>query len=214
MKRWLAKLVVFLVLGAVVNVAVAWGCAAFATIRGQAVHQPGADDWMTAGDGSRLAQKRVFIQWLGVGADGLTVYASSITFTSDGLVQNWVSADFTGRAGLPIRCLRGRYVQRARDSAPGFAGAWPLSRFSSPTYAQRAVAPPWQRTGLAFLPLRPIWPGFAANTIFYAAVLWMLTLGPSTARRMIRRKRGLCINCGYDLRHADHDACPECGAEV
>ncbi|MEE9129392.1 MAG: hypothetical protein V3T84_05190 [Phycisphaerales bacterium] len=61
------------------------------------------------------------------------------------------------------------------------------------------------------LPLRPIWLGFAINTVFYAAILWLLTLGPFTARRHIRRKRGLCLKCGYDLRGAEHEACPECG---
>ncbi len=62
------------------------------------------------------------------------------------------------------------------------------------------------------LPLRPIWPGFAINSVFYAAILWLLTLGPFTARRFIRRRRGLCIKCGYDLRGAEHEVCPECGA--
>ncbi len=61
-------------------------------------------------------------------------------------------------------------------------------------------------------PFLPTWPDFAINTAFYAAILWLLTLGPFTARRMIRRKRGHCINCGYDLRGAEHKACPECGA--
>ena len=38
-----------------------------------------------------------------------------------------------------------------------------------------------------------------------------------TAYRMIfalaaiRRKRGHCIKCGYDLNHAPHKGCPECG---
>ena len=31
------------------------------------------------------------------------------------------------------------------------------------------------------------------------------------ARRLIRRKRGLCIKCGYDLRGTEHEVCPECG---
>ncbi len=63
------------------------------------------------------------------------------------------------------------------------------------------------------LPLRPIWPGFTVNTIFYAAILWLLTLGPFTARRIIRRKRGRCIKCGYDLRGTSGGGggCPECG---
>ncbi len=60
------------------------------------------------------------------------------------------------------------------------------------------------------LPLRPIWPGFAVNTIFYAALLW-LPFAPFTLRRLIRRRRGLCPACGYDLRHAEHEGCPECG---
>jgi len=27
-----------------------------------------------------------------------------------------------------------------------------------------------------------------------------------------RRRPGLCIKCGYDLRGADHKVCPECGS--
>ncbi len=60
---------------------------------------------------------------------------------------------------------------------------------------------------------RLLWPGFAINTLFYAAILWLLILGPFTARRMIRRKRGQCSKCGYDLRGAEHEVCPECGAD-
>ena len=75
----------------------------------------------------------------------------------------------------------------------------------------REVSILWQ---VRFLPLHPIWPGFAINTVFYAALLWIVTLGPGTARWIIRRKQRRCINCGYDLRHADHNACPECGTPI
>ncbi len=61
------------------------------------------------------------------------------------------------------------------------------------------------------LPLRPIRPGFAVNTLFYAALLWLVIPGPFALRRLIRRRRGLCPACGYDLRHGEHEACPECG---
>ncbi len=64
------------------------------------------------------------------------------------------------------------------------------------------------------LPLAIIVPGFTVNTVFYAAILWLDIPGPFALRRVIRRKRGLCIKCGYDLRHAEHRACPECGVEV
>ena len=64
------------------------------------------------------------------------------------------------------------------------------------------------------LPLRPLWPGFAINTTFYAVLLWALWRSPFVVRRVIRRKHGRCINCGYDLRGAEHELCPECGCEV
>jgi hypothetical protein len=64
-------------------------------------------------------------------------------------------------------------------------------------------------------PLRPIWPGFAINTVLYAAILYMLLAAPFALRRWRRIKRGLCPKCGYDLRGrgnaADAATCPECG---
>jgi hypothetical protein len=64
------------------------------------------------------------------------------------------------------------------------------------------------------LPLRPIWPGFAINTIFYAAVLWVLFAVPVKVRRWRRIKRGLCAACGYSLHQSLSDKCPECGAAI
>ena len=64
-----------------------------------------------------------------------------------------------------------------------------------------------------YLPVGPIWSGFVLNTLFYAMFLWLLVPGPFVLRRYIRRKRGLCVKCGYDLRGAEHEACPECGQE-
>ncbi len=64
------------------------------------------------------------------------------------------------------------------------------------------------------LPVHVLWPGFAVNTAFYAAIVWLLSLLPFTVCRLVRRKRGCCIKCGYDLRGAEHEVCPECGVEV
>ena len=66
---------------------------------------------------------------------------------------------------------------------------------------------------LAFvLPVRPLWPGFAVNTLFYAGVLWVLFCGPFALRRMIRRRRGQCAHCAYPI--GQNERCTECGADV
>lgn len=62
------------------------------------------------------------------------------------------------------------------------------------------------------LPLRVLPLGFAADTALYAAA-WLVVLGAiGRARRRAQRHLGRCPDCGYDLAHADHDRCPECGS--
>ena len=65
------------------------------------------------------------------------------------------------------------------------------------------------------LPLRPVWPGFAINTLFYAAILWggwLLLAAPFALRRRRRIKRGLCPACAYPVGASD--VCTECGASL
>ena len=62
------------------------------------------------------------------------------------------------------------------------------------------------------LPLRLIWPGFAINTVFYAAILWLLFAAPFALRRRRRIKRGLCPACAYPV--SDSPVCTECGRPV
>ena len=59
------------------------------------------------------------------------------------------------------------------------------------------------------LPLRPIWPGFAVNTLIYAAVLWLLIFSRFALRRFIRQRRGLCPACAYP--RGESHVCSECG---
>jgi hypothetical protein len=65
-----------------------------------------------------------------------------------------------------------------------------------------------------WLPLQPLWPGYAINTIFYGAMLWILFATPRSVRRRLRRRRGLCPACAYDLRGSASQSCPECGRPV
>ena len=63
-----------------------------------------------------------------------------------------------------------------------------------------------------FLPLRPIWSGFIINTLFYGALVWLVVLGSFVLRRFLRSKRGLCKKCAYPL--GTSSVCSECGANV
>ena len=56
--------------------------------------------------------------------------------------------------------------------------------------------------------LRPTWPAFAINTIFYAALLGLLIYGPAL-RRFLRVRRGLCPKCAYPM--GESAVCSECG---
>jgi hypothetical protein len=62
------------------------------------------------------------------------------------------------------------------------------------------------------LPLGVIWPGFAINTIFYAAILWLLFATPFAVRRRIRARRGQCPACAYPVGASE--VCTECGRSV
>lgn len=72
----------------------------------------------------------------------------------------------------------------------------------------RAIYDTWPR----LLPLRPYVFGFVIDSLFYAVITFMPLRGPVLLRRMLRRRRGSCVACGYDLRHMPHGTCPECGA--
>ncbi len=79
--------------------------------------------------------------------------------------------------------------------------------------------PPATRSGLfgthlapRALPVIIIWPGFIINTLFYALLLWLLVAAPFAARRLLRRRRGLCEKYAYPIGVSP--VCTECGAAV
>ena len=60
------------------------------------------------------------------------------------------------------------------------------------------------------LPLRVYWPAMLLNTALYATFLW-LPFAPFAIRHRVRKRRGKCLQCGYDLRGDFSAGCPECG---
>ena len=63
------------------------------------------------------------------------------------------------------------------------------------------------------LPTRPVWPGFALNSCVFGGpfvVTYMALWARATIRHRVRRRRGQCVRCGYELL-AGVVVCPECG---
>ena len=69
----------------------------------------------------------------------------------------------------------------------------------------------WANEGYRMLPLRPMLPGFVADTILFAAGFLSLFVLFQQVQRYDRRLRGQCAICGYDLRGQPDAGCPECG---
>lgn len=59
------------------------------------------------------------------------------------------------------------------------------------------------------LPLFPLWPGFALNTLVFATGLALIWYTPPSIRHVRRKRSGRCVKCGYDITGLT--TCPECG---
>ncbi len=80
----------------------------------------------------------------------------------------------------------------------------------------RAPKPGWRRTTIS---RRTVWLPKSAGgivvplwnpTVLFTLILWASSV--PLRRRSKRKKLGLCLKCGYDLR-GSKDRCPECGEE-
>ena len=231
MKRRLTKLVVFVLLGAIVNVAVAWGCALWLDIRkgmstvyrGPDLHDRRSIETLWVVRSSRPGA-------LGLSAGRGTSHSSPpnlLKQRSELLVPNWARAQlFTWWSDGPTQQNESYYGELDARGWP-MLSFWSVPGFMLPDPKLPSTPPeggfrlPMQWTTEhdrqylrpSTLPYRPIWLGIALNTIFYVAIRWLRTIGQDTARRVNRRKRGQCIKCCYDLRGhpGGGGACPECG---
>jgi hypothetical protein len=99
-------------------------------------------------------------------------------------------------AGWPALALGGTLTRGTDINGVRLSGLWEAS--------------PGRRS--IWLPLYPLWPGFALNTIFYSGLAWGLWQVPLAIRRRRRRRLNRCVKCGYDRAGLAADAhCPECG---
>lgn len=192
MKRATVRIVLFLLLGAIINVAVAWGCVVAVPIALRPAE-------ITIRELSADYQQVQCIQR----AFGRTRetwgerYALPVVIDSGSPFGQRPAVGSWERTGWPMRALYcstsahelaytidGGEVLAA-GSEGGIDEGIELSpeRFVVSTSTLRVST--WRA-----LPLRPIWPGFGVNTIIYAALAWLFFSGLFQARRFIRRKSG------------------------
>lgn len=211
MKHRLFKLVLFLILGAMVNVAVAWGCAYWIGLtsviaRETSPKRYSMSTWQVFGHFDRIGASR-----MGWRLPPFIVIDDVRTLNIDSYIQTLPQEDVPhmqlgevlDRRGFPMLSMECEFINTTdKPWNPIYQVEYGIMLETTPGSDER---------GLRAIPLRIIWLGFVLNTIIYAVLLWLLTLGPFTARRMIRSKRGRCIKCGYDLRGDFELGCPECG---
>ena len=213
-RRLLLKLVLFLLLGAIINVAVAWafnvtyGVDAAVYSRSWSKPEPTSEDdlrWLAA---------------LGWTKPNDTACHRYFVLRADSSMVGFWQRAFSEDAEL---LCPGRLSTYAGPIAVRTACGWPLLTLGDALTAYRpdgsilvggfdhAFAVSVGDTRRRTLPLRPLWPGFAINTVFYTFVLWLLFAVPFVLRRWRRIRRGLCPKCAYDLRGTASVACPGCG---
>jgi hypothetical protein len=119
--------------------------------------------------------------------------------TFETLIKN-LPADNSRRPGDAYRSIAPVLPERLECGLPMLALTRPLTLYE--TAGNPKGSPP-------HVPLRPIWPGFSVNTLFYAALLWIPIAARSRLRRMLRLRRGCCARCGYPIGKSA--VCTECG---
>ena len=219
-KRNLLALALFLLLGAVLNVAVAWAITTFTTWPGWPP-KPSVS-WGTEWPRTvpehwpELAssiQGRVF---------GWSLYqyqAHAMEERQDG--ELWATEQFVlniDSVGVPCRALQWElWVDYVLPQDAATSGAYRFDEQPKATWWLTGIPLSSERFGFGLqswkrLPIRPLWPGFAVNTLFYAAALWMASRGPFVLRRYVRVRRHLCSACGYPVGVSA--VCTECGGAV
>lgn len=107
-------------------------------------------------------------------------------------------------SGWPMRALSKQYWHERTDGA---YRRWITGGLRLPEWTWR-----WQGRNAYGTPIvsRPLWGGFAVNTLFFGFLAWVFVATSGQMWRWRRRRRGLCVKCGYDVSGLAR--CPECGA--
>jgi hypothetical protein len=123
--------------------------------------------------------------------------------------------------------VSGESVTMARYTLDEICAGWPLLSLRCVQGADQSSCAGWVIRGRLdipveiggrpwiYVPLRPMWSGFAINTMLYAMVFWVLFAVRFALRRHRRMNCGLCAKCAYPVgTWGGNPVCTECGAAV
>ena len=219
MRRLAVMAALVLVGGLVVNVLVAWGCTLWIDVACGAfsyaddgVHRSGRFTRSGAAYYESIRPGRARVMPTAVDPDALLPHWTglrepSADYAAGNLVSEYRIVDVRG---WPLPAL---WMEFRAPLAPGALTVHGGLRveglpFGSDVLGGRSR---YGSTSPKALPLRPRWPGLVLNTLIYAVVLGVLLAPAWQLRQTLRRRRGHCPACGYDLHAAAGEVCPECG---
>jgi hypothetical protein len=221
-KQLLLKLGVFLLLGAIVNVAV--GMIFVQLNGGRTLPKINSADFTNHRSPTAEEDRWTCENMLPLIAKILGETPTCGTRTAhESLRIGWRRTGIEQEYFLPSRRGSKSSITVAGNSIPAVnAGKYSVSMSKRvdcgwPSYSVRVDLVLATTTGQPFRyeEFRPIWPGFAINTIFYAAMLWLLWFAPGKIKRFIRVHRGRCPACGFIIAPgtaaASGGPCSECG---
>ncbi len=216
MKRHPLIIAMFLLLGAVVNVAVAWGCAIAVTdyksargVRPEVVDpQPRYALLVFSAMGSE------FVVGTGGPLPGQPLERVDATYWDWSLLRKGGGPEVLSviiaeeARGWPFRCLRcywkGGEIRGGVDLGGG------RRDYHLENGVQTSISFP--NDAPRNLPLIPIWHGLLLNVLFYASLLMSARMLHVSVRQHMRVRRGLCPKCAYPM--GESSVCTECGCEL
>ncbi len=118
-------------------------------------------------------------------------------------------------AGWPWKAYRGWRIWPAPPRPPGQRRrCGTMMPRIDPEYAHCAAVP--ARVGSfryeALVPLRPIWYGLLADSVFYGFLIWVTVRMIVALRARNRVRRGMCPRCRYPIGISPF--CTECGSPL
>lgn len=127
-------------------------------------------------------------------------------------------------AGFPMReyygILESPPPSPVTSSAIGGVQGWEDGRIVPDKYPDHRTLVARVQNGVIstgpgrYVPFRPILLGLLINTCVGISIAHFAFVGYGAAVVRVRKCRGLCLQCGYDLNHHAARMCPECGRSI